>query len=43
MPESEKNEIAFSAMAKNAQETTLFVIQNFMNKFNEAADQLKNN
>jgi len=41
MPESEKNEIAFSAMAKNAQETTLVVIQNFMNKFNEAADQLK--
>ena len=41
MPESEKNEIAFSAMAKNAQETTLFVIQNFMNKFNAAAEALK--
>jgi hypothetical protein len=41
MPESEKNEIAFSAMAKNAQETTLFVIQNFMNKFNQAAEALQ--
>lgn len=41
LPENEKNEVAFQAMSKNAQETTLFVIQNFMNKFNQAADQLK--
>jgi len=41
MPEEEKNELAFRAMASNAQETTLFVIQNFMNKFNAAAEALK--
>lgn len=41
MPEDEKNEIAFRAMSKNAQETTLFVIQKFMDKFNSAAEQLK--
>ena len=42
MPEEEKNEIAFRAMAKNSQETTLFVIQKFMDKFNAAAEELKN-
>ena len=42
LPESERNEQAFSAMSKNAHETTLFVIQNFMNKFNSAAEALKN-
>lgn len=42
LPEEERNEVAFQAMSKNAQETTLFVIQNFMNKFNAAADALKN-
>jgi hypothetical protein len=41
MPEDEKNQQAFSAMTKNAHETTLFVIQNFMNKFNAAAEELK--
>jgi len=41
MPEAEKNEIAFRAMATNSKETTLFVIQNFMDKFNAAADELK--
>jgi hypothetical protein len=42
LPEDERNEVAFQALSKNAQETTLFVIQNFMNKFNAAADALKN-
>jgi hypothetical protein len=28
-------------MAKNAGETTFFVIQSFMNKFNAAAEELK--
>ena len=42
LPEDERNPQAFSAMSKNAHETTLFVIQNFMNKFNEAAEELKN-
>jgi hypothetical protein len=41
LPEDERNQQAFSAMSKNAHETTLFVIQNFMNKFNEAAEELK--
>ena len=41
LPEDERNQQAFSAMSKNAHETTLFVIQNFMNKFNDAAEQLK--
>ena len=41
LPEEERNEVAFQAMSKNAHETTLFVIQNFMNKFNAAAEALK--
>jgi len=42
LPDAERNQQAFSAMSKNAHETTVFVIQNFMNKFNAAADALKN-
>ena len=42
LPEEERNEVAFQAMSKIALETTLFVIQNFMSKFNAAADALKN-
>jgi hypothetical protein len=41
MPDEEKNQHAFSAMSKNAHETTLFVIQEFMNKFNAAAEELR--
>ena len=41
MPESEKNEIAFRAMASNSHDTTVYIIQNFMNRFNEAAEQLQ--
>ena len=41
MPEEEKNEVAFQALSKNAHETTLFVVQTFMNKFNAAAEALK--
>jgi len=41
MPEEERNEVAFRALAENAKETTLFVVQNFMNKFNAAAEELK--
>lgn len=41
LPENERNEVAFQAMSKNAQETTLFVIQNFMDRFNKAAEELK--
>ena len=41
LPEAERSEHAFRALAENAKETTLFVIQNFMNKFNAAAEELK--
>lgn len=41
LPESERNEVAFQALSKNAHETTVFVVQNFMNKFNAAADALQ--
>lgn len=41
VPEEEKNPISSQAMQANARETTLFVIQMFMNKFNEAAEELK--
>ena len=43
LPEEERNDIAYQAMSKNAHETTLFVIQTFMNKFNAAAEALKDN
>ena len=42
MPPEERNEVADEALKKNAQETTLFVIQVFMDKFNSAAEELKN-
>lgn len=41
MPEEEKNEVAYNALSKNAEETSIFVIQNFMNRFNAAAEELK--
>jgi hypothetical protein len=41
VPEDQKTEEASKAMADNANETAIFVIQAFMYKFNEAADELK--
>lgn len=41
IPENERNDIAFQALSKNAHETSVFVIQNFMNRFNQAAEQLQ--
>jgi len=41
VPEEEKNESSSEALAKNAGETTFFVVQTFMNKFNAAAEELK--
>lgn len=41
MPLEERNEVAQEALKKNAQESTLFVIQMFMDKFNAAAEELK--
>ena len=37
----DRTEEASKAMAKNAGETAFWVVQTFMNKFNEAADELK--
>jgi hypothetical protein len=37
----DRTEEASKAMSINAGETTVWVIQNFMNKFNEAAEELK--
>ena len=37
----DRTEEASKAMAQNAGETTFWVIQAFMNKFNEAAEELK--
>lgn len=41
LPQEDKNEEASKAMAQNAGETTFFIIQSFMNKFNQAAEELK--
>ena len=41
LPENERNQDSFSALSSNAHETTLFVIQNFMDRFNQAAEELK--
>lgn len=42
MPIEDRSELADEALKKNAQESTLFVIQVFMDKFNSAAEELKN-
>ena len=42
IPTSEQTEDSSKAIGLNSRETTLFVIQNFMNKFNAAAEALKN-
>jgi uncharacterized protein YeaC (DUF1315 family) len=41
IPVSEQTEDSSKAIGINSRETTLFVIQNFMNKFNAAAEALK--
>lgn len=41
LPEEEKDEDSSKALGLNASETTFFVVQNFMNKFNDAAEALK--
>ena len=37
----ERTEEVSAALGKNANETAIWVIQTFMNKFNEAAEELK--
>jgi hypothetical protein len=41
LPEEGKTPEASEAMSKNAGETTFWVIQNFMIRFNDAAEALK--
>jgi uncharacterized protein YeaC (DUF1315 family) len=41
IPAEEQNEDSSRAIGLNSRETTLFVIQTFMNKFNSAAEELK--
>jgi len=42
LPEDQKNEEALSKLSKNAYEVTVLIIQNFMKRFNDAAEELKN-
>ena len=41
IPPEEQTEDSSKAIGLNARETTIFIIQNFMNKFNAAAEELK--
>lgn len=41
IPMEEQTEDSSRAIGLNSRETTLFVIQKFMDKFNAAADELK--
>jgi uncharacterized protein YeaC (DUF1315 family) len=41
IPVEEQNEDSSRAIGLNSKETTLFVIQRFMDKFNAAAEELK--
>ena len=41
IPIEEQTEDSSKAIGLNSRETTLFVIQTFMNKFNAAAEELK--
>lgn len=43
IPSEEQNEDSSRAIGLNSRETTIFVIQSFMNKFNAAAEELKGN
>jgi hypothetical protein len=43
MPESERNEETLEPLSQNAAETALFVIQMYMDKINQAAEELKDN
>ena len=41
LPEDQRSEEAIASLNKNATESTYFVVKMFMDKFNEAAEQLK--
>ena len=40
-PEDQRTDLVIANLKKNALDTTFYVVQNFMNKFNEAAEELK--
>lgn len=42
LPEDQRSEEAIANLSKNATESTYFVIKLFMDKFNAAAEELKN-
>lgn len=42
VPEEDRNDETFRTLAANSKETTLFIIKNFMDRFNSAAEELKN-
>jgi len=42
LPEDQRNDEQLSTLSSNASDTAIFVIKMFMDKFNEAAEQLKN-
>ena len=41
LPEDQRSEETIASLNKNATESTYFVVKMFMDKFNEAADDLK--
>jgi hypothetical protein len=41
VPESEQNESTLQPLSQNASETALFVIQMYMDRINQAAEDLK--
>jgi len=41
LPEDQRSEDTIKALSKNSTESTYFVVQMFMDKFNEAAEELK--
>jgi predicted ArsR family transcriptional regulator len=41
IPEDQRSEETISSLNKNATESTYFVVKMFMDRFNEAAEQLK--
>ena len=43
VPESERNEETLAPLSQNAAETALFVIQMYMDRINQAAEELKDN
>ena len=41
LPDDQKTPQALETLHKNSSEYTLFIIQNFINKFNQAAEEVK--